>query len=204
MAPTRPEALVFDLGNVFIQWDRDLLYRHLIADPDERRTFLSEVLTIDVNLRLDAGERFDDVLGEVVDRHPMHRSLIEAFGTRWVETLGEVDAEMIELLTRLKGEVPVYALTNWSRETFPIALERHPWLEVFDGRVVSGEEGVVKPDPRIYQRVIDRFDLDPARVWFTDDSAVNVEGARAAGWQADLFVDASTTVALLRRLGIDP
>jgi 2-haloacid dehalogenase len=201
--PVPVQAVVFDLGNVFVQWDRDLLYRSVIADPAERRRFLDEVLTIDVNLRLDAGERFDEVLSEVAAAYPDEHDLIWMFKTRWAESLGNVDTAMVDLLAALRGSVPVYALTNFSAETFPLARQRFDWLGWFDDCVVSGVEGLTKPDPAIYELVTSRFGLDPDRVWFTDDSVPNIDGARRAGWMAEVFTDAASAVRQLAALGLD-
>ncbi len=194
---------MFDLGNVFVDWSRERLYGPLIPDAELRRHFLDTVLTSEVNLRLDRGERFDSVLAETAAAHPRHSELVAAFKTNWVESLGDVDEQMVLLLADLRGIVPVYALTNWSGETFPIARARFEWLDWFDGHVVSGEERVVKPEPAIYRAVVDRYGHKPGELWFTDDSQVNVDAARDCGWQAELFEGAVSARRQLAALGLD-
>ncbi len=201
------DAVVFDLGNVFIPWSLERLYEKLIADANERAWFLGNVLTRAANYRLDRGELFADVIAEVVEAHPKHRELTRAFETRWEETMGEPDQSMVELLHELASNVRVsgirvYGLTNFSAETFPIAEARFDWLNQFDGIVVSGRDRMVKPDVEIYELLATRYTIDPGRIWFTDDSQVNVDGARRAGWQAELFTDSGTTRRHLERLGV--
>ncbi|MCB0989419.1 MAG: HAD family phosphatase [Acidimicrobiales bacterium] len=196
------QAVVFDLGNVFVEWSRERLYEPLIPDPDERRRFLDNVLTADVNMRLDAGETFEHVLGELAAKHPDQRDLVLAFESDWERSLGLVDEQMVELLAELRGRLPVLALTNWSAQTFPVALSRFEWLGWFDAHVVSGRERVTKPDPSIYRILCERHRVRPGHVWFTDDSHANVEAARSQGWRAELFVDAATARVHLSDLGV--
>lgn len=193
---------MFDLGNVFVEWSRERLYEPLIPDPDQRRRFLDTVLTAEVNMRLDAGETFEDVLGHVAAAHPDQRDLVLAFESDWERSLGLVDEQMVELLAELRGRLPVLALTNWSAQTFPVALSRFEWLGWFDAHVVSGRERVTKPDPSIYRILCERHRVHPGNVWFTDDSHANVQAARRQGWRAELFVDAATVRDHLRNLGV--
>lgn len=198
-----PSAVVFDVGNVLVEWNRDRLYVELIPEAQKRADFFNEVLTMQVNLALDAGVPFGALLGELADMHPRWRSEILAFNSRWGDTLGPEDDAMVTLVGDLKSAgVPVYALTNFAAEKWPVALERHPWLDGLDGAVISGHERVTKPDPKIYDVLVERYELDCASTWFTDDAVINVEGARAAGWQAELFVDAATTRHILSSLGV--
>ena len=141
------DTVVFDLGNVLVRWDRRLLYEQLIDDPVELDRFLDEVLTLDVNEDLDRGVPLAEVTAALTARHPDDTELIDAFRTRWPETLGEVIAETVEIVEQLRGRVRLFALSNWGRETFEMSLPRLPFLEGFDGLVISGREGVVKPQP---------------------------------------------------------
>jgi len=163
--------VVFDLGGVLIDWDPRRLYRKLLPDDAAIEAFLTEVCTSEWNYRQDAGRTIAEAVAELTGRHPDKTQLIAAY------------------------YVPLYALTNWSRETFPIARRRFPFLSRFRGVVVSGEERAAKPDPRIYRILLERYRLDPAATLFIDDVAHNVEGARAAGMEGILF----TSAADLRR-----
>ena len=183
--------MVFDLGNVMVEWDRDRLFRSVIPDRGRRDEFFATIATMDWNLELDRGLPFEDAVTQLTARHPGWAAEIAAYRDRWQEMLGPVDDEAVELLSDLvAGGVRTIGLTNWSAETFPIAEERFPFLAFFEGIVVSGREGLVKPDPAIFDLVCSRFLLDPAQLLFTDDSISNVSGARAAGWDAVLWTGA--------------
>lgn len=197
------EAVVFDLGNVMLQWERDLLYRQVIPDPDRRAHFFEHVATMEWNLELDRGKPFDDAVAELSARHPAWADEIAAYRDRWPEMLGPADAAAVELLIELvERGVRTIGLTNFSAETFPIAEARFPFLQHFEGIVVSGREGVVKPEPAIFELVCDRYGLAPEALFFTDDSPVNVEGARSAGWDAVLWIGAEALRLELRARGV--
>jgi len=197
------EAVVFDIGNVFIEWDRDRLFGPLIPNRKRRGRFYADVLTMEVNLALDAGAPFGKTLSDLAGQHPEFAAEIVAFDGHWAETLGPHDSDMVQLVDDLVScGVGVFALTNFSAEKWPIALENHEWLAKFDGVVVSGHEGVVKPDAAIYEVLLSRYGLESRATWFTDDSLRNVEGALAAGLCASLFVDAATTRSELVTMGL--
>ena len=197
------DAVVFDIGNVLIEWDRDRLYGRLIPDETERREFFENVMTMEVNLALDAGAPFGPTLATLAEEHPHLATEIVAFEHCWSETLGPQDDAMISLVRELLANgVGVFALTNFSHETWPIAVARCPWLGELDGIVVSGQEGVIKPDREIYNILLSRYRLDPARTWYADDSATNVAGAAAVGMNAVLYTDAQTTRAALTALDL--
>ncbi len=199
------DAVVFDVGNVLIEWDVERLYRELIPDDETRARFLAHVLTVDVNVALDRGASFSVLLGALAEAHPEWRDEILAFHLRWGDTLGPEDASMVALVAELRaGGVKVFALTNFSAETWPVAVERHQWLTSLDGAIVSGQEQVVKPNAAIFERLVERFGLTPERTWFTDDSQRNVDAAVAFGLVAERFIDADTTRASLRALGVLP
>ncbi len=189
-------AVVFDLGGVLIDWNPRHLYRKLLPDDASIEDFLAEVCTSEWNYQQDAGRTVAEAVGELSGRHPDKAGLIAAYYERWEEMLGGAIDPSVALLEELDAAgVPLYALTNWSRETFPIARRRFPFLARFRGVVVSGEERAAKPDPRIYRILLERYGLQPAACLFVDDVAKNVEGARAAGMEGLLF----TSAAELRR-----
>jgi 2-haloacid dehalogenase len=182
------KVAVFDLGGVLIDWDPRHLYRKLLADEEAVEEFLATVTTPEWNAELDRGRPFAEGVAELVERHPAHAAAITAYHERWPEMLaGEVPG-VVEVLADLRAAgVPLYALTNWSAETFRVTRGRFEFLSWFDGLVVSGEERVIKPDPRIFQVLLDRFGLDPEATFYVDDSEANVAAARRLGIDAVRF-----------------
>ena len=182
------KAVVFDLGGVLIDWDPRHLYRKLLADEAAVEEFLATVCTPEWNAELDRGRPFAEGVAELVERHPEHAATIAAYHERWPEMVAGDIPGTVEVLAELRAAgVPLYALTNWSAETFAIARERFEFLEWFDGLLVSGEERVTKPDPAIFQLLLDRFGLDPTATVFVDDSEANVAAARRLGFDAIRF-----------------
>ena len=184
------KAVVFDLGGVLIDWDPRYLYRKLLADEAAVEEFLATVCTPEWNAEQDRGRPFAEGVAELVERHPVHAAAITAYHERWTEMLGGDIAGTVELLAELRDTgVPLYALTNWSAETFGIARERFEFLAWFDGVLVSGEERMVKPDPAIFRLLLDRFGLDPETTFYVDDSPANVASAGRLGFDAVPFTD---------------
>jgi 2-haloacid dehalogenase len=182
------KAAVFDLGGVLIDWDPRYLYRKLLADEGEVEEFLATVCTPEWNAEQDRGRPFAEGVAELVERHPAHAAAIAAFHERWPEMLGGDIPGAVELLAELRATgLPLYALTNWSAETFVVARERFAFLDWFDGLLVSGEERIIKPDPAIFELLLDRFGLDPGSTFYVDDSPANVAAAAALGLDAVRF-----------------
>ena len=182
------KAAVFDLGGVLIDWDPRYLYRKLLADEAAVEEFLATVCTPEWNAEQDRGRPFAEGVAELVERHPAHAAAIAAFHERWPEMLGGDIPGAVELLAELRATgLPLYALTNWSAETFVLARERFEFLDWFDGLLVSGEERIIKPDPAIFRLLLDRFGLDPGAALYVDDSPANVAAAAALGLDAVRF-----------------
>lgn len=174
--------VVFDLGGVLLQWDPRHLYRKLFPDEASMEAFLAEVCTVEWNERQDAGRTFADAVAELMPQHEGKRELIEAFGSRFGEMIpGAIDGT-VDILHELRARgVPVYALTNWSSETFPPQRARFAFLDAFDGIVVSGDEGVIKPDRRIFEILLSRFAIPAHEAVFIDDNPLNARAASALG-----------------------
>jgi 2-haloacid dehalogenase len=185
------EVVVFDLGGVLVDWNPRYLYRRLFNDDAAMEHFLSEVCSPEWNERQDAGRPWYEALAELTARHPDQAAMIAAYHQRWLEMLGGDMPETVELLKELKERgLRLYALTNWSHETFPAARSRFAFLEWFEGIVVSGEERLAKPDPEIFYRLLMRYDIVPSRAVYIDDSPRNVSVAAGLGLHALRFVDA--------------
>ncbi len=185
----RTAAVVFDLGGVLIDWNPRHLYRSLFdGDDDAMELFLTTVTTPEWNLEQDRGRPFAAAIEELVERHPHHEAMIRAYWGRWREMIkGPID-ETVAVLADLRDRgIPLYALTNWSAETFALARHQFEFLGWFDGIVVSGEERIAKPDAAIFNLLIERYRLAPDRTVYTDDSMANIEQARRLGLDAIHF-----------------
>ncbi|MGH8969585.1 MAG: HAD family hydrolase [Actinomycetes bacterium] len=196
-------TVVLDLGGVLIDWDPRHLYRRLMPE-DEVDDFLEEIGFREWNHAQDASSRpWAEAVEVLAARHPHRRELIAAYPSRFAETLVGPIEGTVEILRELHAAgTPLLALTNWSAETFGHARARFGFLELFDGILVSGEEEVAKPDPRIFAVLVERFDLDPARTLFVDDVPANVEAAAAAGLQSVLFTSPGALRADLTARGV--
>jgi 2-haloacid dehalogenase len=183
------KTVVFDLGGVLIDWDPRYLYRKLLADEAEVERFLTTICTPEWNAEQDRGRPFAEGVAELVERHPEHAAAIAAYHERWPEMLaGDLPGSVAVLADLRAAGVPLYALTNWSAETFAITRGRFEWLDWFDGLLVSGEERMTKPDPAFFRLLLDRFGLDPGSTVFVDDSEANVAAARELGIDAVRFI----------------
>lgn len=192
------DAVIFDIGGVLIDWNPRYLYRKLFDDEQAMERFLAEVATMEWHEANDRGVPFAVTCRELADRHPEYAEQIWAWGRRSEEMVaGPIDGT-VEILGELRRRsVRCYALTNMEAETYPRRLERFAFLGWFDGTVVSSAEGIIKPDPEIFERLLERFGLAPERTLFVDDSARNVAAAAALGIQTEQF---RSPEALRRRL----
>lgn len=177
------KAVIFDLGGVVIDWNPRYVYRELISSEEEIEAFLSTVCTPEWNHSLDLGRPWAEAVAELIARHPDKTDLITAYWKRWADMLGGPIHESVDLLMELKArKVPLYALSNWSHETFPRAIEEFPFLRLFDGRIISGEVKLAKPDRAIYELLLSTYNLNPRETLFIDDRKENVQAA----WDVDL------------------
>ena len=185
-------TLIFDLGAVLIDWNPRYMYRTIFNDEAEMERFLAEVTTSDWNEEQDAGRPLSEGTAYLVNKHPQHEENIRAFYTRWEEMLGEAFHEVVEIFRRLKesGKYKIYALTNWSAETFPVAMRRFEFLNWFDGIVVSGAEKMRKPTPEFYHILLDRYQVNPTEALFIDDNYRNILPAEKIGIHCIHFTSA--------------
>ena len=204
MTSTPITAVVFDLGGVLVDWNPEYLYAKLIPDDAERRAFLDNVCTLEWNYAMDAGLSVREEVAKLAAQRPEQADLINAWWDRWPEMLGDEIPGTRAIAERIAASgMPLYALTNWSAETWPLGLAGFPFLgELFDGIVVSGDEGVAKPDPRLFAILSDRYGLEPTTTTFIDDSPTNVAAATDLGYRAHLFASANELDAWLRELDV--
>jgi len=203
-APHRRSVVVFDVGGVLLEWDPRHLYRKLFnGDNDAMEHFLGSVCPVEWNEQQDAGRTFADAVAELLPKHADKAHLIHAFGRRFDEMVPGAIEETVAILRELKrAGVPLYAVTNWSAETFPSAQKRFDFLAEFDGIVVSGEEGVIKPDPRIFRILLDRYDIPADAAVFIDDNPANADAATNLGIHGIHFRSAAELRRELVALGL--
>jgi 2-haloacid dehalogenase len=201
--PNRSVA-VFDLGGVLIDWNPRYLYRKLFAGDDAAMEhFLANVCTSSWNSQQDAGRSFAEGCALLKAQHPAQAKLIDAWFERHGEMLaGPIDGT-VEILAELRARgIPLYALSNWSAETFPTALKRFEFLQWFDGILLSGEAKLVKPDGSFFRLFFNTFSIDPAQAVFVDDLRPNAEAAGELGMHAILFTDPPALRNELASLGL--
>jgi 2-haloacid dehalogenase len=196
-------TVVFDLGGVLLDWNPRYLYRSIFKDDEERMEwFLATVCTQEWNATHDAGRSFSDGVAQLVNSHPELAAEIEAYQSRWPEMLGGAFDETVALLDVLSDAgIRLFALSNWSAETFPYAAA-YPFMSRFDGTVVSGYEGVKKPDPELFQILIERHQLNPERALFVDDVKENLDTAAALGFKVHHFQSADLLAGDLAERGL--
>jgi len=197
-------VVVFDLGGVLVDWNPRYLYRKLFnGNEAAMEHFLANVCTQAWNLQQDAGRPFIEACGSLKALHPEKSELIDAWFDRFDEMLAGPIPGSVSILAELRSaDVPLYALSNWSAETYPWAVKRFEWLQWFRGIMLSGEVKLVKPNPIIFQRLLERFAIDAKSAVYIDDVESNVEAARALGMYGIRFTDAAALARELVQLGL--
>ncbi|MBI1171701.1 HAD-IA family hydrolase [bacterium] len=181
------EAVIFDIGNVLTRWQPEAFYDRVIGEA-RRRALFAEVDLHRMNDDIDAGARFRETIYDWADRHPAWRDEVRMWYDRWIELATPRIEGSIALLRALRAKgVPVFALTNFGRDSFEEAIPKLDFLTEFDRHYVSGRLGVMKPDPRIYQLVEEDCGIAPDRLIFADDRADNIAAAAARGWKTHQF-----------------
>lgn len=183
-------TIVFDLGGVLIDWNPLYVYNDYFPSKEDHDYFFNEVATFDWNEEQDAGKSLALATEERIVLFPEWEQSLRDFYGRWEEMLGDRIHGTVEIFQKLKEKdrFKIYALSNWSAETFPIALEKFDFLHWFDGRLISGEEGMAKPNPDIFHLLRDRYGLIPAETLFIDDNHRNAEAARDLGYNVVHFI----------------
>jgi 2-haloacid dehalogenase len=198
------KAIIFDLGGVLIDWNPHHLYHKLFTDEQAMKNFLANIATMDWNEEQDMGRSLQEGTEILVQQHPEHEANIRAYYGRWDEMLGGEIEGTVKLFDELNatGRYKMYALSNWSAETFGIAQNRYDVLKQFDGVVISGEEKIRKPFPQFYHILLNRYGLKPAECLFIDDNYRNVLAAGDLGIPSIHFTGAEELEAELRERGL--
>lgn len=185
----RINTIIFDLGGVLIDWNPRYLYRKIFQTEEEVTWFLENICTGEWNDLQDGGRSFEEATKELIQKHPEWEEPIAAWYGRWQETIAGPIEGTVNILREIKDskKYRLYALTNWSAETFPWALENFDFLHWFEGIVVSGIEKTRKPLPEFFQIIFDRYTIKPSEAIFIDDNLHNIEGAKALGMNTITF-----------------
>ena len=199
-------TIIFDLGGVLIDWNPEYVYLDLFnGNREQMQWFFDHICTHDWNENQDAGYPLMKATEERVALFPEYEELIRMYYGRWVDMLGEAIYDTVEILDKLisKKEFKIVALTNWSHETFPIALDRFDFLHWFDGIVVSGEEKTRKPFKEIYETTLNRFQINAEESIFIDDNLRNIEAAKTLGINGIHFKSPKLLIEQLQEYHID-
>ncbi len=199
------DTIIFDLGGVLIDWNPKYVYRE-VFNGDEKKVdwFLDTICTSDWNVEQDAGRTFKDATEFLINQYPQYKQWIRIYYNRWEDMLGGPIQDSVLLLEKLKkaNTHQLYALTNWSDEAFPVALQRYDFLQHFEGILVSGTEKMRKPFPKIYELILDRYNLNAEKSVFIDDNADNVLGAQKVGMKAIQYKNSQQLINELSHLGV--
>ena len=195
------DTVIFGLGGVLIDWNPMYVYRNYFDSEEKRNYFFEHISTSDWNEEQDAGRSIVEATQLLVEQFPDWEQSIRDYYGRWTEMLHGPIHETVEIFRQLKasGKYKIYALTNWQADLFNIALVRYNFLHWFDGRVVSGEEKIRKPFPEFYQRLLHRYNVDPATALFVDDNLRNIKAAEQLGIRSIHFLNPGQFLEQLKK-----
>ena len=199
---TQLKNIVFDFGGVLIDWNPEYLYKKVFEDKAQMEHFLNNVCTYSWNVLQDAGRPVAVATAEKQQEFPEYKDEIAMYYGRWAEMLGGEIAENSRLVKPLSEKYNTYGLTNWSAETIPVAMERYDFFNHLKGIVVSGEEKLIKPDPKLYYILLDRFNLNPEETLFIDDNAHNIDTAKLLGFETIHFTPDVNLKSVLSEMGM--
>lgn len=181
------QAVIFDIGNVLIEWQPERFYDSVIGE-ERRKAMFAEVDLHGMNELVDLGHPFKETIYATAQKYPDWTSEIEMWHERWIEMASPVIDHSVHLMRTLQGKgVPVFSLTNFGIQSYDYAATKYPFLREFDRDYISGHMAVTKPDPKIYQMVEDSCGFAPDALLFADDRTDNIDMARSRGWNTHLF-----------------
>lgn len=196
------DTIVFDFGGVLVDWNPKYVYQDIFDTDEEINWFLANICTNEWNLEQDRGRPFAEGVSVLKNKFPDYATHIEAYHLQWEKMLKGEITETVEILKQLKSTYKLYGLTNWSAETFPVALQRFQFLKWFDGIVVSGMEKMIKPNKAFFQLLLNRYNLKAENCVFIDDNIKNVEAALGLGFHAIHFISANDLREKLKLLKV--
>jgi len=180
------KAIIFDFGGVLIDWNPHNLYRNYFPkdEPQAIDDFLDEIGFYTWNAEQDRGRSFAEGVAVLSVKFPHRAALIEAYAAHWIDSIAGEISGTVEILQKLKGKAyPLYGLSNWSAETFPLIKDDYPFFNKFDEIILSGEVGLIKPDPEIYHLLLSKISYTANECVFIDDSMANIDAAKDLGLQ---------------------
>ncbi|MCP3965875.1 MAG: HAD family phosphatase [Lentisphaerae bacterium] len=187
----KPDTIVFDFGGVLMDWNPRYLFQKLFDDENSMEFFLTEICSAGWNAKQDAGRSFAVATSELIEKHPDYAEMIEAYDYRWEETVSGAITPTVNILKKLhKNGYELYGLSNWSAEKFTVVRENYSFFGLFKDIILSGEEGIIKPEPEIYEILLKRIKKESSECLFIDDSKANVDAAEALGFHSIHFKDA--------------
>ena len=201
---TNIKAVVFDYGNVLIEWNPRYVYERFFPnDPEGMEAFLKEVNFMDWNALQDKGRPFTDGVAELSRQFPHHAHLIQAYHEHWIDSIGEIYWATVDILKELKEKgYGIYGLSNWSAETFPHVRDQYHFFDLFDDMVISGAVGHVKPHPEIFEILLEKIGRPAPECLFIDDSLPNIQQADRMGFATIHFQDPEQLKEELQQFGL--
>jgi 2-haloacid dehalogenase len=196
--------IIFDFGDVLLDWNPRYLYEQHFTDKCEMNYFLKNICNDDWNREQDRGRSFAEAVQILQEEFPEYREQIAMYNDCWDTMLRSDIPGTVEILSQISKTHKVFGLTNWSAEKIKVAYERYGFFKQFDGIIVSGEEKLIKPDPRIYELLLQRFGIKAEESLFIDDNPVNVEAAKKVGIYAIQFMDSHSLKEVLKSFNILP
>jgi 2-haloacid dehalogenase len=195
-------TIIFDFGGVLIDWNPRYMYRNEFEESSEMEYFLKEVCTDDWNLQQDKGRSLAEGTRILQDKFPKHTVKIQLYYDQWEKMIKGYIPQNVTLLQKLKEKYKLYGLTNWSAETFPIVFKRFSFFRLFDGIVISGEEKLIKPDKKIFERMLKRYHLEAKNALFIDDNINNIQAAKEIGFVTIHVTEKTNLKSELHILGL--
>jgi 2-haloacid dehalogenase len=201
--PHNIKAIIFDFGNVLLEWNPWYVYRRHFDKEEGMKRFFHEVDFTAWNAKQDKGRTFKEGVADHSQKFPQYAHLFRAYHDLWKDSIGDAIAGSVDILKRLKQSgYPLYGLSNWSAETFPYAREKYDFFDMFDDMVISAEVGFVKPEPEIYDRMLEKIGRPAVECLFIDDSLANIEQAKRMGFVTIHFRSPEQLENELIRMGI--